>query len=733
MTNFKSQKKKPLSRRTQSLGACRTCRRRHVKCDQTRPTCKTCKLADVPCNGFGSEIQWIGCTSTDPDGRPEASFGPNVRRHLYTENQREKMSSALVSGLASHSIDQNLAEIDTQSKDLEEHPDGEISLGPFGVLNLVTGSAPLASNEDVESQLPIDSVLGEGPPITDTEPFVELSVGEDVLGSLDNYLQWEDIFNLDPAPERWMLTPPTSGYEANPGTFMSPTKPNVPLYGAQHTSPRHELPTLRCTMGSPDILSEARLLLGHFHEHVVAQIVWVPMTQKSTWTILNIPSAMITLDQLTYMKQFAIKHANLANLYAILACASHHLGMNPQYASGKQSEYWEHLTIVAYGEAQAHMNKSLELEIKGPQKAKYKEQLMAILGLATYSILSQNHKDTRCHLINMEYLIRLRGLVKPKLSRRARLLHYQYTWIRILTESTLVIHNQIPHSAPCKALWSCRLDLEEMNRLSQRRATIPPYDDNRGLDDFLRVVPTDGDSDLNIDDPKDFQTNLGDIHLVDSRNVPEELHTAVNGISETWLGLLSQTTRLANVMDQLHSGTCTMSAEKQQALQRRSLYLENMICSFTSRKPAPRSLGEPKVHMWQALNSALAIYFYRRVRQLNPCILQGYVAQIVEELHKWDVALAQHELVGPGTAWPAFMAGCEATGHAEREAIVQWLEKARERSGFVSYTTARQIMEEVWKRREQGPGCARPALPGGPMSFSWMDYSRQNLQWLLLF
>ncbi|KAE8158553.1 fungal-specific transcription factor domain-containing protein [Aspergillus tamarii] len=721
MTNFRRLKKKTLNRRTQSLGACKTCRRRHVKCDQTRPVCKACKLADVTCDGFGSEIQWIGCSSIDPDGLLEASLGPNVRRHLYTENQREKMSSELVSGLASQSIDHNLAEIDTQSRDLEEQPDGEISIGPFAVLNLVGGSEALTSNKDLETRLPIESALEGDPPVTDSAPFAELSVGEDVLGSLDNYLQWEDIFNLDPAAERWMLTTPPSGYGVSSTNLMSPTRPHIPLNDIQDPSPRHELPTLRCTMGSPDILSEARLLLGHFHEHVVAQIVWVPMTQKSTWTILHIPSAMITLDQLTYMKRFAIKHANLANLYAILACASYHLGMNPHYAPGKQGEYWEHLTTVAYNEAQAHMYKSLELEFQGPQKAKYKEQLMAALGLATYSILSQNHKDTRSHLINMEYLIRLRGLVKPKLSRRARLLHYHYTWIRILTESTLVIHNQIPHSAPCKTL------------LAQRRATIPPYDDNRGMDDFLRVVPTDGDSDLNIDDPKDSQTILGDIHLVDSRNFPEELHTAVNGVSETWLGLLSQTTRLANVMDQLNSGTCTMSAERHLALHRRSHYLENMICSFTSRKPAPRSLGEPKAHMWQALNSALAIYFYRRVRQLNPCILQGYVSQIIEELHNWDAALAQHELVGPGTAWPAFMAGCEAMGHAEREAIVQWLEKATERSGFVSYTTARQIMEQVWKRREQGPKCARPALPSGPMSFSWMDYSRQNLQWLLLF
>ena len=170
----------------------------------------------------------------------------------------------------------------------------------------------------------------------------------------------------------------------------------------------------------------------------------------------------------------------------------------------------------------------------------------------------------------MEYLITLRGLVKPCLSRRARLLHHMYTWIRILTESTLVIHNAIPHTAPCKELWSRGLDTEEINRLTQRRATVAAYDQSGRLDDFLflPVTQSESDRDLNIDDPKESQVNLGDIHLVDSRKVPDELHTVVNGVSETWLGLLSQTTRLANVMDQLNSRTCSTNTNQLLALHR---------------------------------------------------------------------------------------------------------------------------------------------------------------------
>ena len=343
-------------------------------------------------------------------------------------------------------------------------------------------------------------------------------------------------------------------------------------------------------------------------------------------------------------------------------------------------------------------------------------------------VISNNQRESRCHLVNMEYLIRLRGLVKPRISRRARLLHYMYTWIRILTESTLVLHHEIAHTAPSKALWYRRLDIEELNRLSRRRASVSTNEQHRILDDFLRVPINETDSDLNNNDPKDLQTNLGDIHLVDSRNDTEEMHTLVNGVSETWLGLLSQTTRLANVLDLINTGSCKVTTERHLALQKRSSQLENMICAYATRK-LPPTHGGPKAHMMRALDHALMIFFYRRVRKVNPCILQGYVKDIIHELEDWDSELEKHSLSGPGTAWPAFMAGCEAAADEDRQSILYWLRKANDQSGLTSYLSAAIFMENVWKIRDSSSGTTEFL----PTVFSWADYSKQNLQWLLLF
>jgi hypothetical protein len=53
-------------RRTHTLGGCSTCRRRHVKCDQARPTCSVCRNANLQCGGFPSSIRWASMSTGPP-------------------------------------------------------------------------------------------------------------------------------------------------------------------------------------------------------------------------------------------------------------------------------------------------------------------------------------------------------------------------------------------------------------------------------------------------------------------------------------------------------------------------------------------------------------------------------------------------------------------------------------------------------------------------------------------
>ncbi len=112
-------------------------------------------------------------------------------------------------------------------------------------------------------------------------------------------------------------------------------------------------------------------------------------------------------------------------------------------------------------------------------------------------------------MVNAEYILRVRGLLKHRISQKSRLLHHVYTWLRLVGESTYVLHDYNPSTSFIEAL--------DTNFQRHRQQTISegqnPHESNPRLDDFLRLEAHDADSDLNINEPKDEQTGLHDIHL----------------------------------------------------------------------------------------------------------------------------------------------------------------------------------------------------------------------------
>lgn len=165
------------------------------------------------------------------------------------------------------------------------------------------------------------------------------------------------------------------------------------------------------------------------------------------------------------------------------------------------------------------------------------------------------------------------------------------------------------------------------------------------IDNFLRLETHSLDRDLNIHERKDQETSLRDIEV--SRDYPETLYKEIYGIPETGLSLISQTTRLANVMETFRNARGSLPNLKFEAwdtLHRRSVRLEYMICSLNrTRSEDPNHDGDetpkPDRHMLRALNAALAVFFYRRIYQVHPQILRPYVDDVITGQEKFRDAL----------------------------------------------------------------------------------------------
>lgn len=613
------------------------------------------------------------------------------------------MSSQLSEQIGKNSLDVTLNKIDSWSEQAVKQQANGLAVGPFSVIDLnnATASQPPAQ---------IDNSIA----FSDTPKSLE------TLNSLPDYLQWSDLFDLD--FENYLASLPelsglVSNSDDNSSNVVSTSLLNQTGLSVNLPSPPRQV------FDDQDLKNEASFLLRHFSEHVIPSIGALPFNTKSPYQILNVSAAVQTLADITYMER-QIKHANAANLYGLLACSAYFLATNPSSPTKNIAGYWADLASKAGAKAKEHMQKSLQFELASGNKAKYKDQLMALMSNLAYSIAAGQQKDTRCYMVDTERLVRLRGLAKRHISRRSRLLHHMYTWSRIVGESTYVLHDL---NSPIGAVPRSKRIITSENGHSSK------------LDDFLRLDHVD-DDDFQSEEVKAYEVNLTDIHLQDPRLATETFYLQIYGIPETWLSLLSQTTRLANVKDMLKL-TNNENTEMQNLLERRAARLEDMICSFaakTDHGSAEATYLPPSQYMLRALSSALVIFYYRRIKHVNPWILQSHVDDVIIALRKFDESLTQQNLRGPGTAWPAFVAGCEAGPGSRRIALMEWVETAFWKTGSQSFKSAQEMMRETWTRRDQittSPQFSRNRSTSSSSShnpLTWVEICREKKEWVIL-
>ena len=150
------------------------------------------------------------------------------------------------------------------------------------------------------------------------------------------------------------------------------------------------------------------------------------------------------------------------------------------------------------------------------------------------------------------------------------------------------------------------------------------------------------------------------------------------------------------------------------ALRKRSKILEDQICNW--EPPASRSTTNNDVEdsggdslyasnamimnsIVSAIHRALIIYFYRRVRNVNPIILQEYVVKTISLLLLSEEYKVAFNLFTTGIVWPAFIAACEALSEELQTQIMGWFRKIGQWSGLRNFEIAGDADMEVWKAR----------------------------------
>lgn len=297
------------------------------------------------------------------------------------------MNSALQSDLASRPVDESISELDTRSKNASASANRSHAVGPFGLLDF-SGTQNTLSDTVEGDFLPAD--------IPDTtSPHTTLSL--ESLNNVDDFLDWPDLFELDFASPDF--APTENGYALSGASLYV----EAPYAVDQTTSPQQVFPIqdrdrqsdhlpLPKNTSAPETslreisLADAQILLKHFNDQVVIQFSSLPPGEKPHWTILNVRSAVLTLSNIVYIQTLRTSSAAMANLMALLAMSAEHLAHQNASQHTETASYWRRIGDSAIEHAKEHLQHSLKNEICGPNRAKYKDQLMAISAMLAFSV-----------------------------------------------------------------------------------------------------------------------------------------------------------------------------------------------------------------------------------------------------------------------------------------------------------------------------------------------------------
>ncbi|GAB7359144.1 hypothetical protein MBLNU230_g5211t1 [Neophaeotheca triangularis] len=681
---------------------CGTCRSRHLKCDEARPICASCKRLNLTCEGYTSNLLWLADDPSD-NGPSTQRHRPNgtrsVRHPLFSESERRTLAAELTASFNGVSAGVLLSQIDEACDGSEESGELEVGLqrGPFHVFKALpethsttslpepgcitngiagedegncTPTAQEPSYETAELTLPVSHAgnwtSSSMPPAVD--PCQPLSENFWPQTLFDDQLWWD---SLDPfATISGGFSFPWDGVVSSfSGQDLQSAQPAPPPEHVFRTSPQ-ECPD---TVG---LIEQAPELLRYFQDDSYASRVPI----KTFWGLSALPVAMRTFAELTVFQNS--DHLSSSVFYATLASsATSRAGRSNALARCDNS-----LDTARKAElvAKYHLRLALETNVGTGQ---YKEALMSTLALAlvsTYNDLG-NSLD---YLVDAEHLIRKHGLRNPDLSFELRVLHHVYTCVRILVESV-----RPPAAGLTEDL--CTRVSERFNITEDRLGV--------GLDEQSEKSP---------------EVGYNDIHLQSTGKWTSTLFTELYGIPETLFTLLSQTISLANGKPGLEA-SARRNRELSDALQRHIKRLESNIwasqpkCSGQEEADADISMRH---QLASAVHHAICIYFYRRIRIVHAMVLQEPVRKVFDDTQPWLEKLGADQDLTFLIAWPIFVAACEATTAQLQGRAIECLSYVEGRTAFFGGRRLNDVARGVWEHRQST----------GDYTTSWLDVPSQN-------
>ncbi|CAO2647222.1 Nn.00g081440.m01.CDS01 [Neocucurbitaria sp. VM-36] len=691
--------------RSRSFGGCATCRRRHLKCDETRPTCTLCSDAGLSCGGYEKTVFF---------GTRNASNGViRFRRPLLTENERALMSETLTSSIPPTLAMWHIEQIDQRSETASRTEDFEVYHGCFGAFR----SAQEQDDPDDEISM-IESVEAYWPQELPFPSDDSLFMSDDMALTPRTRALFQSILD-DPLPERnqpssavdvldfandtsrieetFDVNFPPSAIQQPPQLLLPVQDRYFPMSLAQTTvndMSHAESPELtRARPSTRAVLPPDAVHLFKHYSATVLKLLTPFKHSKTPWHVLFLPHVKNCLAALTLGEP--LDHASLCAFYGVLAVSAFSLhGLSGCVSWLEAGKTYKQL-------AREHARYMLHTAYDVPKTAKYKSILMALLTMVQVAMTTGDAEQTDCYFLEAEKFIRVKGLNRKK-SRKVRLLHHCYAFERMFHESISVAEINSDHRNHVrKTIESSGAAIHSQDSLTFRLSSWENLDE-----DMMKVKgKEEGENDLHLQLPGIWSATL----------YPE-----IFGIPESYIFLLSLIIRLGKLKDaaehQEDSNTLNLKdfLARAKAVERCIKQLPRFDSGNSSF--AVDDSNSLLSTMLRAMQDALAIYFYRRIYDVEASILQPKVEAVRDCLSRFETVASDTPYGAIRLIWPAFIAGCEAEDVSVRNAISGWFDRSAACSGSRLFVETRENMARIWAQKDRLGGS----------STSWIDLMKST-------
>jgi arginine metabolism regulation protein II len=677
-----------------------------------------CKHAGLPCGGYEKSIFFDFEVGVD-------SSNTRFRRPLLTEQERACMSTQLTTSVPPRLALWHIAQIDEQCEEAPPSKDIQVGYGPFGAFRIAQSSPdPLYSSPPSEPEDFSSSNIFE--PSSDElllSTGFELTPGTHQL--FQTLLDRPETEESSSSMDVWNVSLPPDRIQEiydDVDVTMPAMMPDIQGTPAITQPPfRQSYEDLMCVLqptsctSFPGMAPDPTLLVpdlgGNVPHDAVFLIKYYSTTvlklltpfrhSKSPWHVLFVPHSKSCLAALTLGD--SMDHASLCAFFGTLAISAFSLG------GVSHSSTWLDQGRAYKQHAREQARMMLRTAYDTPKTAKYKSILIALLTMVQLAIVSGDGEQTDCYFVEAEKFIRVKGLNRKK-SRKVRLLHHCYAFERMFHESTFVHNINSAHRRHVrKAIESSGAVAYSHDSLSFRLGNWKDLDQ-----DMLRIKgQEEGENDLHLELPGVWSATL----------YPE-----IFGVPEVYVFLLSLTIRLGEQKDDAEHQDPANALSLKEFLGR-AKSVERCINQLrrdgqvVREWPSVQSSDLQQVvgDMLDAMQHALAIYFYRRIYDVDASMLQQRVVNVRDCLMRFDSAGPEMAYGSSRLIWPAFIAACEAEDSELRSSFSDWFNACEQSSGLRSFALAKAKIERIWDEKRNGNGA----------NTTWLDRMKANAEIVL--